>query len=380
MSVTLPLTLAAVVAGVAGTGAAAGVVRRRARVDGWAVLAGLLAAGAVGAAALVWTGTLPSGQIRWGFTAMHLLYLGLTVSLPLLGLGLVVLRLRAGGGRLALVGAVLLLVPAPVGAYATHVEPTWLRVDEVPVPLDGGRAGDDPVRVAVLADYQTLEVGDHERAAVDAVLASEPDLVLVAGDLFQGPPARLAAELPALREDLGRLRAPHGVYVVRGDADLGDSADRIFDGSGAVILDDEVVDVAVGDRTVRIGGTTLAGGLPGDEGGDRVRAELAATPDDEAVTVLLSHRPDTVLGLAPGAVDLVVAGHTHGGQVVVPGFGPPLTLTDVPRHVARGGLHEVDGNAVYVSPGVGVERGRAPQVRLFNRPAVGILTLADAPS
>ncbi len=78
-------------------------------------------------------------------------------------------------------------------------------------------------------------------------------------------------------------------------------------------------------------------------------------------------------------MDLTVAGHTHGGQVVVPGLGPLLTLSDVPRDVARGGLHEVDGNPVYVSPGVGLERGRAPQVRLFNRPAVAVLTLSDGP-
>ncbi len=137
----------------------------------------------------------------------------------------------------------------------------------------------------------------------------------------------------------------------------------------------------MGDRTLRIGGTTLDGAASGDEGGDAVRAGLEATPEDGALTLLMSHRPDTVLGLPAAArVDLTVAGHTHGGQIVVPGIGPLVTLTDVPRSVARGGLNEVDGNPIYVSPGVGVERGRAPQVRLFNRPAVAVLTLADASS
>jgi predicted MPP superfamily phosphohydrolase len=73
-----------------------------------------------------------------------------------------------------------------------------------------------------------------------------------------------------------------------------------------------------------------------------------------------------------------VAGHTHGGQVVVPGFGPLMTMSEVPRDVARGGLHWIDGNPIYVSPGVGMERRQAPQVRLFARPSVGVLELVDA--
>ena len=52
-------------------------------------------------------------------------------------------------------------------------------------------------------------------------------------------------------------------------------------------------------------------------------------------------------------------------------------MSDVPRAVARGGLHGIDGNAIYVSNGVGLERAQAPQVRLFSTPSVGIVTLVD---
>lgn len=64
----------------------------------------------------------------------------------------------------------------------------------------------------------------------------------------------------------------------------------------------------------------------------------------------------------------------------MPGFGPLMTLSEVPRGVARGGPHEMDGNPLYVSTGVGMERRQAPQVRLFSRPSVGVLELADASS
>jgi uncharacterized protein len=212
---------------------------------------------------------------------------------------------------------------------------------------------------------------------VDRIMAAEPDVILLPGDLFQGPDSRLEEGIAEIHDLLAGLEAPGGVYFVRGDADghhAGPAA-RILAGTDIVTLIDETTAITVGDRTLRIGGTALAYGSPA---ADAVRADLQEEPDDGAITVLVSHRPDTVLPLPAGSrVDLTVAGHTHGGQIVIPGFGPPVTFSDIPRAVARGGLHRIAGNQIYVSPGVGLERGPAPQVRFLSRPAVAILTLAD---
>jgi hypothetical protein len=144
------------------------------------------------------------------------------------------------------------------------------------------------------------------------------------------------------------------------------------EGTSIEVLRRDVVDLTVGDRRIRLGGHSLE---PYGPDAREVRDRLLDTPDD-VITVLLAHRPDTVLGLPPGSrIDLTVAGHTHGGQIVLPGFGPLVTMSDVPRHVARGGLHEVAGNPIYVSAGVGMERGSAPQVRLFCPPEIGVVTL-----
>lgn len=372
---TLALTVIAVLSGIAGVGVAAATVRRpdarlglRALAPAGAVALGV---GVVVAVALV----VRSGGFAL-FSLAHLAYLGVTVTLPLLAVGLGVLAWRRSAPRPMWALVVAGLLPAPLGWYATHVEPMALRVDEVVVPVAAERAGDDEVRIAVLADLQTNRVGDHERRAVDEVLAAEPDVVLLPGDLFQGTDAELDDVVDDMRALLGRLEAPHGVYFVQGDVDGDGHARRVLEGTGIEVLSDEVAEVEVGDRTLRIGGTDIAYDGPG---ADAVRAELLGTPVDGAVTLLVSHRPDTVLPLPERSrVDLTVAGHTHGGQIVIPGFGPAVTFTDVPRHVARGGLHEVDGNPIYVSPGVGVERGAAPQVRFLNRPAVAVLTLRDA--
>jgi predicted MPP superfamily phosphohydrolase len=306
-------------------------------------------------------------------------------------LAMVVLR-RWQASRLVVAAAAMGLVPAVVGVYATHVEPRWLRVDREVVPVAADRSGDDDVRVGVLADLQTDDVGGPEERAVDELMAASPDVILLPGDLFQGGEGPLRRELPALRSLLGRLSAPGGVWFVRGDSEKGDRADTILEGLDVTILDDEVRDVRVGDRTLRIGGTRLAfwedtaitarreleGTLDGSEWDPDPGATDDAPDDDGTIRILMAHRPDVALSLPPSSrVDLTVAGHTHGGQIVVPGFGPPVALSEVPRDVARGGLHDLDGNRIYVSPGVGLERGQAPQVRLFDRPAIGILDLRD---
>ena len=370
MGTTRALTAVAVVAGLAGTATHFRLPRRwwfaRAAAVGLA-----LAATIVGIATAALVGTEEIAR----FGVLHLAYLGLVLAIPLLGLGVLV-RIgldRELARRAALPTAAVLLLPAVIGWYATHVEPYRLRIDRVQVPVAAERAGNSPVRIGVLADLQTADVGDHERRAVEKLLAERPDLILVAGDLFQGAEASFAAHEDELRELLGRLQAPHGVYVVRGDVDPGDRADRALRGTSAVILDDRIVEVRVRDRLLRIGGHRLN---PSSAGAEAVRRDLERGSEDGAVRILLAHRPDTVLALPDGSrVDLTVAGHTHGGQVVLPGFGPLVTLSEVPRAVARGGLHLLRGNRIYVSTGVGLERGQAPQVRLFARPSIGVLDL-----
>ncbi len=89
------------------------------------------------------------------FGLAHLAYLGLVVSVPLLGVAWVALALTQSGSRGLKATGCLLLLPVPMGWYASHVEPYWLRVDELSVAIDPERSGDDEVRIAVLADLQT---------------------------------------------------------------------------------------------------------------------------------------------------------------------------------------------------------------------------------
>lgn len=315
------------------------------------------------------------------FGLVHLAYLACVVTVPTTGLVLLAGELgrrRRWGWRLSpgVRGlALLALLACPVGLWASFVEPFRLRVERPVLRVALARDGRGEVRIGILADIQTDRITRHEREAIDRLLAESPDLILIPGDLFQGTARELERELPALRRLLGRLAAPGGVWLVRGNVDPPPATlDRVLEGTAVRRLDGEVTSLRVGDRTLMLGGLAY----PPGEDDHEVIQRLEGAPGAAEIRILVSHLPDAVYRLRRGTrIDLLVAGHTHGGQVQVPGWGPPMKLSRVPRSVAAGGLHDLSGRRIYVSRGLGWERGQAPRIRWACPPEVTLLTISD---
>lgn len=93
------------------------------------------------------------------------------------------------------------------------------------------------------------------------------------------------------------------------------------------------------------------------------------------MNIVLGHRPDFALGR--GSPGLLVAGHTHGGQVQLPFWGPLVTLSGVPRTWAAGGLFAIAGQRrLLLTRGTGLEHAdHAPPLRFNCRPEVVALTM-----
>lgn len=370
--VTTVLAAAAWVAGAA-------VVRMSARPRGAPVQAGHLVRAATVALAVAFFGSwLGQASGYRTFGVIRIVYVALVVVVPLLGAALLAARFagRIAATRGALVLAAATALPAGVGVWATWIEPFRIVVERTTVPIAPDRGGHGRVRVGVLADLQTDAVGAHEHLAVDLLLAERPDVILVPGDLFQGWPDEYEPERENLRALLARLDAPGGVYFVRGDTDSVGETRALLEGTRVRYLFDEVVRVRVNDRVLAIGGisSSVRTAQLGPDAAAVVR-DLERAEGDE-IRILMAHPPDVAFAVAPATrIDLLVAGHTHGGQIVVPFFGPPLTLSRVPRRVAAGGLHDLDGRRIYVSRGVGVERIEAPRMRFLCPPEISILDL-----
>jgi len=307
------------------------------------------------------------------FLVVHLAYADVMVLLPIAGIVL----LRAAKRRRVStpVSALALgsLVCIPIAIDATFVEPYRLVTERASVPLSNARSRAQPITIAVLADIQCNVVTDREREAVRRAMEARPDLILLPGDLVQVGTLRLPEILDDFHALLAPLHAPLGVYFVQGNCETKEDAQRLLAGTPVRFLDNEVVELSLGDRRVTLCGVDLAFASP------RARAALQwieSAPGANDVRIVVAHRPDVIEALLPSSrVDLIVCGHTHGGQVNIPFFGPPITLSDVPRSIARGGLHELDGKRIYVSRGIGWEHGHAPRVRFLCPPEVSLITL-----
>ncbi len=341
-----------------------------------------LAAAAVGALfcvralALMWAGLANI------FGVLHIAYLDIVLAVP--ALGVLLLVLASGKGRFAarvVLSPVVRIVATyslhlvAVGVYASGIEPRRLQVESANMQVPAERAGTAPLRIGVIADIQTSHGGRHEQRAVERLMALQPDIVLMPGDLYQGSQAGLAAEMPALQSLLEPLQAPGGVYMVEGNVDRPGSLETAIELTTIRLLTDDIAIASVLDRKLMIGGVGLRRGADWSE----VVKQLQTLPGDEDIRILLSHYPDAVLDLTPNSrIDLVVSGHTHGGQVRLPLLGPMITLSSVPRDVAAGGLHSVNGNAIYISRGVGLERGQAPRVRFLCPPDIALIEVRSA--
>lgn len=289
------------------------------------------------------------------------LWTGTTVAAPLVAC-IAALRERRAGWALP---AVLLLALKFTGEVW---EPSRLEVLRASVPVAGLRT---PVRIAHFADLQTDGLRRMEFDARDAANAFHPDLVTFSGDVLNHP--ALTAEV---FDYLRGYEARAAKLFVLGDVDGGLDLARFQRETGFEAIGGKV-------RVVESGGTRLA--VIGLDLYDYLRGPryidgLVDAAGNAPVRLAMSHRPDAAFALAGKGVPLLFAGHTHGGQIQIPFFGPIITLSSVPRAVAAGGIHGLLGQTVVLARGFGWEGHLAPRVRLFCRPQVILVELVPAPA
>jgi predicted MPP superfamily phosphohydrolase len=263
-------------------------------------------------------------------------------------------------------------------AYGTLVEPfrvqtTHLTISNIKLSNPG-----TPLRIVQLADLHVERMTPRERALPSLVAGLAPDLIVLTGDLLSttyNDDSHALADLRALLADV-RLHAPAGIYAVWGNAevDLPGVLCPLLDELGIVLLEDRAVEAVVRDHHLWLMGVSCTRDQAADAA--KVRALLADAPAD-AFTLLLYHTPDLMPQVAPLGIDLYLAGHTHGGQWRLPGFGAILTSSHYWKRYEAGHYHEGKTD-LYVSRGLGMEGFGTPRARFFCPPEVVSVTLSGA--
>ncbi len=252
--------------------------------------------------------------------------------------------------------------------YARDIEPGWLEVVPVQLTLPRLSASFDGYRLAQLSDIHmgTGMTPARLQEVVERVNQQQPDLVAITGDFVTH--GSVARQAPGLIEALRELRARDGVVCVMGNHDHWTDVRAVRDIARA----SQITDVSNGFMTLNRNGATLhiAGVDSLWEHLDRLDRVLEQLPA-EGAAVLLAHEPDFADFSAPtGRFDLQISGHSHGGQVILPFFGPPVT----PRYGRKYpvGRYQVGDMIQYTNRGIGTVQ---PAVRFNCRPEITVFTL-----
>jgi uncharacterized protein len=262
-------------------------------------------------------------------------------------------RAVVGVGRL-----ITKALPVPRPELTRHV----LLIDDLPPQLDG-------LRLLHVTDLHAHDASGPSACLPEIASALTYDLTLYTGDFIDGDEdiAPLTALLSAMPDQAPSFAVlgNHDYWSLTDEPRRNDAAglERALSGLGITVLhnsatpalDGRVYIAGVDDPVTRC---------------DDIGAAMAAVPQD-AACLLLAHSPDIVLRLAGHRPTLVLAGHTHGGQIRLPIFGPVVNLTSLPRRLTMG-YHVHQGIPLFVSRGIGYS---GLDIRFLCPPEIALLEL-----
>lgn len=266
------------------------------------------------------------------------------------------------------------LVGSIILAYGAVVEPFKLSVTYLDIGIAGEKANGQPFRVLHISDLHIERITSRESEVLNEVERVQPDLIVITGDYVNLSYRRDPQTHDQIRWFLQQLSAPYGVYATLGSplVDLRDVIPPLFDELPIRLMINEWEEVKLEDKgNVVILGLDCSHHLPTDRA---MLEKLVNTAPKDFPRILLYHAPDLMSEATNHNIDLYLCGHTHGGQVRIPGYGAILTSSKLGKRYEMGSYK--DGQThLYVSRGVGLEGLSAPRVRFLTPPEITLITL-----
>ena len=268
-------------------------------------------------------------------------------------------------GRFSRREVVNALAAAGIGALTGAVNHGYvyqrrhLEVTRETIRVSGLAAALSGLRIGFLTDLHRSQTVSHEMAesAVRALLGEAPDLIILGGDYVTWGDRRYVG---AAAEALAPLEAPHGVFAVLGNHDDDRDMPNALSAKGITVLRDARTQLTIKGEPLDLAGIRFWTRKPGDIA--RVIRGASAN------LILLAHTPSRLPEATALAIPLMLSGHTHGGQIVLPGLGA-IAAREFP--IVAGSARR-EATAAFVSRGVGTVY---IPVRLNCPPEVAVLTL-----
>jgi len=268
------------------------------------------------------------------------------------------------------VASILLLVLSCL-VYAFFIEPNRLIVHQEAIQIDNWPKELSGLRIALIADIHTGGPFINERKLrriVELTNQQNPDLIVLLGD-YMSPNSwhshRVEPEVTAAA--LKGLKAPLGVYSILGNHDWwynGNKVQRALEANGIAVLENDVAEVKWRGNSFWLVGLADLWTRP-----QHINETVATVPDGSAI-IALTHNPD-IFPNVPRNVPLLLAAHTHGGQVNIPLIGTPIVPSDFGPKYTKGHIFE-NGHHLFVTTGIGTS---ILPVRFRVTPEIVILTI-----
>lgn len=261
---------------------------------------------------------------------------------------------KARIARIFFVIALIVSMGGIINALNPRIKEIEVSIANLPKEWEGGK-------IAHLSD---VHIGPVNRKyflekVVGKINKSNVDIVLMTGDFFDGS----EKGIDFVPEVLNRLDAPLGVYFASGNHENYNhklNFQKILTDGGAVVLDDEVVEI----EGLRIMGVSYR---DQNTGGVLEMINLLNKDKNGKPTILLYHTPDQVKEISKEGVDLQLSGHTHAGQIF-----PMNIITSLIYKGFNHGLYKIKDYNLYISSGVGTW---GPLMRVGNYPEIPIIHL-----
>ena len=247
------------------------------------------------------------------------------------------------------------------------MEPGWLEVSSLSLFLPRLHPAFDNYRILQISDIHMETWMNRKRLAevIETVNHIKTDLVVITGDFVTDIFNNTAFDLI---DNLRQIQTRDGVFAVMGNHDYWTHVDTVR----AILNRSNVQELSNAVHTIQRGAASLhiAGVDDYWEQKANLRQVLAQLPN-EGAAILLAHEPDyALISAQSGRFDLQLSGHSHGGQVIIPGVGP-IVLPMYGRHFPVG-LYQVEKMWLYTNRGIGTAR---PQIRFNCRPEIAVITL-----
>lgn len=260
--------------------------------------------------------------------------------------------------------AVFLLL---IGIDAKLIEPNWIDVSYTNINTKKWHGNSIPLKIVQLSDLHIEKLGYREKAALEIIDNLKPDIILLTGDYInlteKGQEAALAKKF------MDSLEAPYGVYAVSGNWDNKSVLKELTRGNNVTLMDGDAISISTKSGAIRLSGISWDEVLR-----DKPNFPHGVIGSADEFNILLTHMP-YITHKAPKGLDLILAGHTHGGQVRIPFMKYVIEGTRLEQKQLQGMTRLENGELLYINRGLGMQGEDTPRIRFRCRPEISVFNI-----